>query len=327
VTKGLAWSGGGQEKPQMNKGKLLSKTALMVAIIAGTAAACGVAGYVVAQWPLIDAPLKPAIISGAFTILAAMGGALVVFWQLRKQAENTIKANRHNEMMKLKKEVYVEIISTCMTAMAANRALHEFIVRFRSELWTHKYLEGRDVRFPLPSARSLKWFDLRATADEKTRAILPLIDRWKIIDPRIDVVSLAIEVSLYDATRAQDAMAPEAIIHMPSDPLPEADWTVPNNETFNAIQKVLNNVEDALDVVANYISDFQREMQNALLGELFDRMLPPRIPKSGQVVELEKHIALTEYFTTRTTRANEAPKLLSTRDPPPSAARRQDAER
>jgi hypothetical protein len=149
----------------------LFKATPVVGIVAGVAVVCGLVGYIIAQWPVIEATLKPAIISGAFTILAAMGGALVVFWQLRKQAENTIRANRHNEMMKLKKEVYIEILSTCKTAMAANRALQQFVVRFRSDLWSHKYTEGKDFRFPVPIARSIKWFELRADAEEKARAI------------------------------------------------------------------------------------------------------------------------------------------------------------
>lgn len=300
----------------MTKGTL-RRSAPIAGIVAAAATACGVGGYIIARWPTLDVALKPSVISGAFTILAAMGGALVVFWQLRRQAENTIRANRHNEMMKLKKEVYIEILLTCKTAMEGNRALHQFVTRFRSDLWAQKYMEGQRHRFPVPDARSMKWLQLKADAEDKTRAIIPLINRWKIIDPRLDVVSLALESALYDVEQAQNKMT-VAMIHMPNNPLPhqiEPDWTVPDDKTFGLIQEVLNDVDDALALVADYISDFQQEMQNALLGELFDRELPPRLTTTKPAIELGKHVALAEYFKTQTAWGTQKPKPLSTRDP------------
>jgi hypothetical protein len=59
----------------MDKSKLL-KAAPVVGVIVLSAAACALAGYIVARWPIMDASLKPAIVSGAFTILATRRNVL-----------------------------------------------------------------------------------------------------------------------------------------------------------------------------------------------------------------------------------------------------------
>ena len=48
----------------MNKANLL-KYAPAGVVVAAAAAACGLGGYIIAQWPAIDAAIKPAIVSGA----------------------------------------------------------------------------------------------------------------------------------------------------------------------------------------------------------------------------------------------------------------------
>jgi hypothetical protein len=50
--------------------------------------------------------VQGAIISGLITAATATVGVLVVVMQLRGQAKNAIASNRHNEAIKLKKEIY-----------------------------------------------------------------------------------------------------------------------------------------------------------------------------------------------------------------------------
>ncbi len=51
-----------------------------------------------------------------------------------------------------------------------------------------------------------------------------------------------------------------------------------------------------------YIHDFQVEMQNLLLGELFKQKLPPREPIDPNlvVVQFERYKELAEYFERET---------------------------
>src|ERR1700716_1029250 len=121
----------------MDKSKLL-KAAPVVGVIVLSAAACALAGYIIARWPIIDASLKPAIVSGAFTILAAMGGALVVFWQLRKQAENTAKSNLHSEQIKLKKEIYEELLDACHDVIEAVATVESYVQDFHTYVYKQK---------------------------------------------------------------------------------------------------------------------------------------------------------------------------------------------
>ena len=63
---------------------------------------------VVVGWILGGPEIRPSLVSGLFTVFAAIGAAYVAFWQLRRQAENINDANRRNEVMKLKKEIYAD---------------------------------------------------------------------------------------------------------------------------------------------------------------------------------------------------------------------------
>jgi hypothetical protein len=54
---------------------------------------------------------------------------------------------------------------------------------------------------------------------------------------------------------------------------------------------------DALTTFQSYIYDLQVEMQNLLLGELFDRQIPARKPVDpGSAIQLNRHRELTKYF-------------------------------
>jgi hypothetical protein len=83
----------------------LVKKLIVGGVVGGLLLVSSIAGYVIGAWESIPQHVQGPIVSGAFTLLAALAGALVVFWQLGRQAMNTINANKQNERMKLKKQV------------------------------------------------------------------------------------------------------------------------------------------------------------------------------------------------------------------------------
>ena len=60
-----------------------------------------------------------AMIGAIATVVAGVIGALVVVWQIGRQARDAIRQTRHNETLKLKLKVYEEIIATCRSASDA----------------------------------------------------------------------------------------------------------------------------------------------------------------------------------------------------------------
>jgi hypothetical protein len=78
--------------------------------------------------------VQGAIISGLITAATATVGVLVVVMQLRGQAKNAIASNRHNEAIKLKKEIYGTIEPIFREAANALDALTSFLTGFRRAL-------------------------------------------------------------------------------------------------------------------------------------------------------------------------------------------------
>ena len=96
--------------------------------------ASGIAGYIIAVWSTLTPQVQGATVSGVFTLLSAVGAAGVVFWQLRRQAENSTASNRHTEVLKLKKDVYVEITKACLAVSKAQTDLLIYAQRFEGGL-------------------------------------------------------------------------------------------------------------------------------------------------------------------------------------------------
>lgn len=63
-------------------------------VIAGLVVIAGIVGTVVAVWEKLQPAVQGAIVGGAFTVISAASAATVVFWQLRRQALNTIGSRR-----------------------------------------------------------------------------------------------------------------------------------------------------------------------------------------------------------------------------------------
>jgi hypothetical protein len=79
-------------------------------------------------------------------------------------------------------------------------------------------------------------------------------------------------------------------------------WWPPDDRTARQLHELGQTLLDALTTFSCYIHDFRVEMQNLLLGELFEQKLPPRQPVDPKmvVIEFERHKELARYFETET---------------------------
>lgn len=158
-----------------------------VAILIAVALASGMAGYIIAQWPTMSPLIKPAIVSGAFTIAAAMGGALVVFWQLRRQALNTIAANKHNEVLKLRKEVYEDaaklILDAENAAATMNEMMRSMLTKAQGDISSYQYNKTLPYAYELRTQHSVcscNFYSVRHTrsarlSGQSNRVSIPIL--------------------------------------------------------------------------------------------------------------------------------------------------------
>lgn len=64
---------------------------------------------IITWWAALNTGVQAALIGAGATIASATIGVLVVARQIRTQAANAIRQNKHNEALQLKMKVYEEI--------------------------------------------------------------------------------------------------------------------------------------------------------------------------------------------------------------------------
>lgn len=244
-------------------------------LIAGGALA--VLGAVIVAWPHLDPPVRAALISGVVTALAALLGASLLVWQIGTQAKSAIAANRTTEALKLKKDVYLELVKACREASNAQIDVTSYILQF--ELAITQARSSVSLGFPVqpPAARARQLMELYSAAGSKTTELIMVQERWEIIDPRTAIFRQAFGHAHHELMAAWGKYFEMTLQYMPH-PAPDGTtppWQVPDPQAQASITALGDGMRHAYDLYGCYIYDLQKEMQNALLGELFE---PNRVP-------------------------------------------------
>ncbi len=289
------------------------ETVLVVALTVVGSAVCAVVGSTIAQWPVIEVALRPAIITGGCTIAAAVGAALVVLWQLRKQAANTARANRHTEALNLKKEVYEEVVGICRKGTDASSRLYHYIQRFAGDVALLRNVYTDEEKLPpelIPKQRYKIVRDLQNDLVVKVARLIRAVQRWKIINPKLDLFEYALNNGMFDVEAAtkQYHLQTMAILPFSDDAPLKMEFKLPGEDGMAKLFKHSDNVLRAVARVQQWIADMQVELQNELLGELFANQVVRRedpdptddILAPFKVLRLDRHDELVFYFKNET---------------------------
>ena len=265
--------------------------------------------------------LTPEIQAAVIGVVAAVGtgtvGALLVVWQIGRQARHAIQQNRHNEALKLKLQVYEEIVPICRDASHAEINLSSYVRQFQTDVALFRQMTQSGLPWQIPKARIAVLIEKNYAYSRKSVEIIGFTERWQIIDPRIEIVRTATNVAMHDIDTAYQAYFNFAVRIMPQEIPGHAQqgtlfpWRQPDEQTAQEFERLGQTLLDALMTLGCYIYDFQVEMQNLLLSELFERKLPPRKPIDPNmiVVEFERHKELAEYFDRETAWGREKARI------------------
>lgn len=259
-----------------------------------------------ALWAIDRPQVQGAIIGGMFTLIAALGGLLIVFWQLRKQAENAARANRHLEALKLRKEIYEEFATKCRKASEVSRIFFTYVAKFDGDAKLARLAFNRGMEPEMTSRRQIRTQELSAELQDAILEIILAISRWTIVDPRLEVFRFAFSRARYEMRMETFRYLKSVLRIMPIDDkfIERFGWSPPNDEDLATIGEATLKLVNAGTFLDAYIEDFQIEMQNILLKEMFgDRALTKRRnPQDAQyrVVTLEDHEAVTKFLIDET---------------------------
>jgi hypothetical protein len=260
--------------------------------------------------------VKAAIVGALATVAAATLGAIAVVLQIGKQARAAIDQNRHNESMKLKLQVYQEIVAICRNASDAEVALSSYIRSFSLDIAVSKQMRQIGQKWMVPKARVRDLIDKSHAVSMNAIEIIMLTERWQIIDSRIELMRTAANVASHDIREAFAPYLDLALRVMPQE-LPghpqqnPLAWQPPDEAITERLEVLGETLLKALDSLGGYIHDFQIEMQNLLLGELFGQKVPTRKPidPDAVVVQLDRHKELASHFEANTAWGREKARI------------------
>lgn len=240
-----------------------------------------------------SAQVQAAYVTGIFSLLAAIGAAFVVFWQLRKQAENTIKANRDNEAMKLKKEIYQSAITTYDEANEANQALRRYVLEVRAEVSLVSEVVKKGGTIAAPGFKGEEIASRYEKVSAAAAKMASLTEKWAIVDERIVIFHKAFGLS----AEFRNACYLKVMISSASYLTPINEEWINDQGMRDQFQKNLIALSNEINHEISFGGDFKVAMQNALLSDLFDgRKLSYRVPASPTdlVIDLDNVVEVSK---------------------------------
>ncbi len=235
-----------------------------------------------------------------------MGGALVVFWQLRKQAENTARSNLQSEKLKLVKDIYEDLLDACHDVHEAVATLDGYVQDFCRYVGSQQQVvKVAKMKATAPTQRYQNVADLAKDACKKLLLIVRLARRWEITDPRLRVFKFAMNAAIYGVNEALKKYQLSTASVLPADEriLEKMGWEPPDRAGMKRLEEITNVLRFSLDYARYWSTDLQTECQNLFIGELFGTKIQPR-PSAPEhtpvVITLEKSDELVEYILKET---------------------------
>ena len=258
-------------------------------------------------WYSVQAVEIQAAIIGAVALVVTFTFAqLVVIIQLGHQSRTALRQSRENEAAKLKLELYRSIVVSRDKAMRSGVTLNAYIQNLVQQISMAKSMQKLRLVHLVPDARASQLLNLSREATDSALEMISVVERWEIIDPRMRVFQDAINAALHDLRIAfSSKYIPASLTVMPMIHLSEGTdlpWVIPNDSQVKDLEAATAQVSEALNTLGAYVDDFQREMQNLLIGPLFDNKIAPRQPldPSYRAVTLKNSKALSEHFRSAT---------------------------
>jgi hypothetical protein len=242
-------------------------------------------------WNHFDIATRGALIGAIATAAASFLALLGVGWQIARQAKIAIEQNRDSERLKLKLSIYETITLKSQEALNSSNSFQGYMNVFNAQARVaHGAIAGGED-YLVPAADVMVLIQKKVAATQKMTELRQLISRWMIVDPRLDLFALGLEVASNDLDWAYEKYQKLAFLIMPAPHNAGASaefvkWQPPSDEAIRLLDVVSKEMQDAWLTQLAFVQDFQLEMQNLLLKDLFNRRLPPRTPDDPKAIVL-----------------------------------------
>lgn len=239
----------------------------------------------------MDGGIMTAMIAGGVTLLGIGVAAGVAVYQITKQAR-----------MGLKVELYREILAAVEKQGEAEQELSTKLRVLNSLISVWIAPDQFPGTRPSPNTTWAELNELVHKVQREAAELMIIIERWQIVDTRLDVFGMAFGVALRDIRAAWAPLSHSAsAVLAPMEGLP-----VPLESPKGTVERLRTESEDLLDAtskLSSWVADFQLEVQAVLLSDLFPNPLTHREPLDPEyfVIRLDRSAEIKDYFENRTT--------------------------
>lgn len=258
--------------------------------------------YIADLWSTSSDEVKAAVVGVGGTILLAV----VTVWQIGKQAKYAIQQNRHNEADKLKLQIYERALEAFRSFWKAEIEYTTFLRTIHTDLSIYKISSFPGQQAKPISARASELNALNHKLLSRTMDLIRLVEEWHVIDPRLYLFQEALNASNFDITWAHNQLFDLALRLFPvpligsADPNEALPWSLPTTHDERHLHRLVDDLVDKIDTSGNYVFDFQNELQQLLLGDLFNNRVRVRKPLDSRKFRicLDDYDKLMRYFKT-----------------------------
>lgn len=239
-------------------------------------------------WGGLSDEIVGALIGAAATIVIGATGFKIVAWQIAEQARRAL---------------YVDIYKDFVGAIReASDLQHGYISLVESFLWdieAHIELSSPSHTWAIPALRLKKLLDAREEKVNSIIRVLHVIDRWRVINSKIGLFSVALQVGLEQSSKAFRKYYGQFLQIVPKDngeqwtPPPPAELSLFKTSTSELIKAEWENLY--------FMMDCETELQFFLLGGLFKTKVNRRTSseKGELVLSLDNHAKLYSVLNER----------------------------
>lgn len=225
--------------------------------------------------------LDPTILGGLFTLAAAGIGFGAVGFQINRQGKLSRLETRETERRHFKRELYRDGVKVARSLADASQEYLSYLLKLRLEIKVATGMAQADRPFALPTCRFLEVLEKQSALGSAAAKFAYLIEQRRIIDPRIVIFRDAVSERMHTFSNDHPRnMAETIMVGLPVDnPLGGTfPYEPPGKDRIAEIDKVVDHLVTVLCDLTAYCDDFVVEMQNTLLGDVFNAKVTKRVP-------------------------------------------------
>lgn len=236
---------------------------------------------------------------------------LVIVWQVSKQFKLNRELKKNEIRDKLFLEIYRELDELTRDVQSKKIEASDYALDISVNIKSLQSGYVQSANDNVCRMRSNYFFDRHQAFSSAAVELILKMESMEIIHPNLFIFRLALGSALHDLSEAFHPTFQAFWEYLPSDPPPNTVGetlfpSLPNNERLVLICSQAEIYYEACAEIGSYLHDHGIEMQNLLLGSLFEgNQVPKRTPldPSSKVISITPDTYVEElktYFETET---------------------------